>query len=143
VSLARFFELEADERFPSVRVHGRTTDDAYRNILAQCDVGLSLKLNKGDLAHTTFPSKVIEFASAGLLVLTTDISDVRKVLGDDGAVYLRSDTVVELNELLEKLVKERGQAKLIAENGLLRIQERCDPKRAGVDVARFLFGERL
>jgi glycosyltransferase involved in cell wall biosynthesis len=142
-SLARFRALEVDQRFPIVRVHGRTTDEEYRKILAKCDIGLALKLNEGNLAHTTFPSKVVEFAAAGLLVLSTDISDVRKVLGDDGAVYLRKDDAVALNELFELLLKAPDRAKAIAQNGLMRAQEQCDPQRAGTTVARFLFGEVL
>ncbi|MBT0571751.1 glycosyltransferase [Curvibacter sp. CHRR-16] len=143
VSLARFRELEVDQRFPLVRVHGRTTDKVYRQILASCDVGLALKLNEGALAHTTFPSKVIEFAAAGLLVLSTDISDVRKVMGEDGAVYLRKDDAGALNELFELLLMAPDRAKAIAQNGFMRAQEQCDPLRAGQTIARFLFGEQL
>lgn len=140
-SLERFRRLEEDQGHtgPWVKVHGRVTDIGYREILSRCDVGLALKLNAGELAHTTFPSKVIEYASAGLLVLTTDISDVRTVLGNQGAVFLQRDDPDLLNSLFFDLIMNRPQARLIAENGFLRTHEQCDPVTAGLAVSRFLF----
>ena len=84
-----------------IRVHGRLSNNEYHDLLVRSDVGFALKPVGGDLADTTFPSKVIEYATYGMLVITTDISDVRKVLGNDGAYFLKS---MDPNELAGYIV---------------------------------------
>ncbi len=123
---------------PEVIVHGRTTDDEYRQILECTHVGLALKPNTGVLAHTTFPSKVIEFASQGILVVTTDISDVRKVLAD-GAIYLEIDDSTLLIEKLRWIVENRDAARVLSLNGAQAVSAACAPDRVGQMLSDFLF----
>ena len=123
---------------PEVIVHGRTTDDEYSEILANTHVGLALKPNSGVLAHTTFPSKVIEFASHGILVVTTDISDVRKVL-TDGAVYLEVDDPMLLIDKLRWILEHRGAAKAISLKGQQLVSVVCEPQRVGKVLSDFIF----
>ncbi len=86
-----FEQLGNIDDFPKVKVMGRLSDIEYNHVLASASVGLALKQLNGPLALTTFPSKVIEMAGAGLLIITTDISDVRDIFGDNGAIYLSDD----------------------------------------------------
>ena len=137
-SLDALSALAASSEFPSVRVHGRTTNDEYKSILARCEVGLALKPRGGPLANTTFPSKVVELASAGLLVVTTDISDVRAVLGE-GALYLIRDDPDELVESMRRAVEHPVEARAIAEIGQRAVWARCAPDAAGRSVADFIF----
>lgn len=139
-SLEAFKALANDFGAPQVVVHGRTTDVQYREILDHCEVGLALKPIGGPLADTTFPSKVIEFAGAGLLVLTTDISDVRQLLGAD-AIYLTSNEPQELILLLKRVADDRAAASACAEAGSRAVLDRCSPQQAGHDVANFIFGQ--
>lgn len=132
--------LAADPRPPIVRVHGRTTDLEYAQILARVDVGLALKPIGGALADTTFPSKVVEFAAAGILVLTTDISDVRTVLGRDGAFYLTSNSVENLVAQLERAVCNRAEALASARAGQAAVLTKCAPAHAGAKLSRFILG---
>ena len=141
-SLEGLTALAAEPGTPKVIVYGRTTDMQYREVLRRCDVGLALKLNNGPLANTTFPSKVIEFAAAGLLVLTTDISDVRQVLGS-GALYLTRDEPHALIELFESIVKDRPMANACAQSGLQNVQTLCSPLSSGKAVANFIFGNTV
>jgi glycosyltransferase involved in cell wall biosynthesis len=138
-SLNAFKALANEHGAPQVVVHGRTTDAEYREILDRCEVGLALKPIGGALAGTTFPSKVIEFAGAGLLVLTTDISDVRQLLGAD-AIYLTSNEPQELILLLKRVADDRAAASACAEAGSRTVLDRCSPHLAGRDVANFIFG---
>ena len=124
---------------PRLTVHGRTTDAAYRDIVARCTLGLALKPRSGPLANTTFPSKVVELASAGMLVLSTDISDVRAVLGE-GALYLERDDPNELIALLKRVVEDRSEARRLAGLATRAVWDRCSPDAAGRAVAAFLFG---
>jgi glycosyltransferase involved in cell wall biosynthesis len=135
-----FFELSLDKSYPLVNYHGRTTDEQYLKILNYCDVGLALKLNDGPLAHSTFPSKVVEFAASGMLVVTTDISDVKNVLGDNGALFLVKDDPHYLMALLEKICLDSENAKKIAKNGCQKVRIECEPESSGRRIAKFLFG---
>ena len=125
---------------PAVTVHGRLDKAGYEALLAGMDVGLALKPNSGALASTTFPSKVVELASAGLLVLTTDISDVREVLGE-GAVYLERDDSALLAIRLRSIADAPKKAAATASLGTQAVAARCSPDRVGVALRRFLFPE--
>jgi len=138
--MADFQRLAQEPGYPEVIVHGRTTDLQYREVLERSDVGLALKLNTGALANSTFPSKVIEFAAAGLLVLTTDISDVRMVLGETGALYLTRDEPRMLLGLFESIVRDRMKAHACAQRGTQNVQLLCAPRASGQRVADFIFG---
>lgn len=142
-SLAYFTRLAADDgRRPAVTVHGRLDDVTYAAVLEKMDVGLALKPNIGPLAHTTFPSKVVEMANEGLLVLTTDISDVRTVLGT-GAMYLDRDDPALLADRLREIADDPAKAAVIARNGMAAVAQRCSPARAGSILRRFLFPETV
>lgn len=134
-----FETMAGDVRKPNVIVHGRMTDAEYQQVLANTQVGLALKPNSGDLAHTTFPSKVIEFASLGILVVTTDISDVRKLLAD-GAIYLTEDNSSLLVEKLHWIVENRAEANKLALQAKLAVAALCAPAVVGGALTRFIFG---
>ena len=136
--LEQFKALAAGSGKPEVIVHGRTTDEEYRQILASIHVGLALKPNSGALADTTFPSKVIEFASLGILVMSTDISDVRKVLAD-GAIYLEDDDPKLLIEKLRWVVEHRDAARALSLTGVQAVSAVCAPERVGHRLSDFLF----
>lgn len=133
-------QLALEDGFPKVTVHGRTTNLEYIEILERCCAGLALKPIGGEMADTTFPSKVIEFAEAGLLVISTDISDVRKVLGE-GALYLGSNDPKELADILKLVVDDTDLGRSCAEKGSLIVLERCSPLSAGQAVLDFITGE--
>jgi len=136
--LEQFKTLAAGSGKPEVIVHGRTTDEEYRRILAHTHVGLSLKPNSGVQADTTFPSKVIEFSSLGILVISTDMSDVRKVLAD-GAIYLEVDDPTLLIEKLRWVVEHRDAARTLSLNGVQAVSAVCAPERVGHRLSDFLF----
>ena len=107
-------------------------------MLARTQVGLALKPNSGVLAHTTFPSKVIEFASHDILVVTTDISDVRKVLAE-GAIYLTEDDPRLLIEKFHWIVENREEANKLALQGERAVAALCAPEIVGQALDRFIF----
>ena len=138
-SLDEFLKLARTTVVPEIVVHGRLTDLDYAEVLNRADVGLSLKLNDGPYANTTFPSKVIEYAAAGLLIVTTDISDVRTIFGD-GALYLNQDNPLELIRHLEFIAANPNEVFMISEAGQQAVQEICSPKLVGNKLQNFIFG---
>ena len=123
----QFRALAAQPGFPHVEFCGRTTDAEYAAILQRTHVGLALKPSAGLLAHSPFPSKVVELASAGLLVVSTAISDVRLVLGA-GAVYLEDERPAALVAILRSVVEQRSWAAAVAAAGQDAAAQRCAPK---------------
>jgi glycosyltransferase involved in cell wall biosynthesis len=138
-SLDEFVKLARATVVPEIVVHGRLTDLDYAEVLNRADVGLSLKLNDGPYANTTFPSKVIEYAASGLLIVTTDISDVRTIFGG-GALYLNQDNPLELIRHLEFIAANPNEVFMISEAGQRAVQEICSPKLVGNKLQKFIFG---
>ena len=138
-SLPAFERLAQGHGEPRVIVHGRTDQARYREILASAQVGLALKPRGGPLSQTTFPSKVVELAGAGLLVLSTDISDVRPVLAPH-ALFLDDESPAGLVDRLHWIVQHRDQAEDMARAGQAHLLERCEAARSGRALAGFLFG---
>jgi glycosyltransferase involved in cell wall biosynthesis len=132
------FELLADGSDPVVIVHGRTTAAEYRRIVASSHVGLALKPNSGALADTTFPSKVLEIASNGCLLLSTDISDVRHLFGD-AAVYLAQDDPEVLAGLCRWIVTHPEEASAMARRASSVVAERCSPASVGQHMRELFF----
>jgi glycosyltransferase involved in cell wall biosynthesis len=129
-------ELSATAR-PLARVLGRLNQSEYSSVLNLADIGLALKPNRGGLAETTFPSKVIEYASNGLLVLSTDVSDVRNIFGEN-AVYLERDCGKLLVEKLKNIVLNQIIYKKIARQSQILIERRFSIQNSGAELKKFL-----
>jgi glycosyltransferase involved in cell wall biosynthesis len=115
-----------------------TGPDEYKQILARADVGLSLKLPESAFNATTFPSKVIELASHGLLVLTTDISDIPLLFDRDTAAILPDAQAATLANLLAAIATDPERYAAIAAAGQRRIVERCSRRSVGRRLVEFL-----
>ncbi len=138
-SLSVFSELEKDRTHPRVNLLGSLSQENYQKVLKKVHVGLALKSVNGSLANTTFPSKVIEYASNKKLIITTNISDVEEVLSI-GAVYLETNRPQELNEKLKWIVNNRNEAKKIAQLGFDLVSEKLSKEKVGRELKTFLFG---
>ena len=132
--------ISENVKCPRIIYHGRVSDTEYKEILSRCDVGLALKLNNGKLSNSTFPSKIVEYAMHGLLVLTTDISDARKVLGNNGALYLSNDDPHQLVNLIQNIAENRLLSSDLANLGRNAVLSKLNPKKSGEIVAEFIFG---
>jgi glycosyltransferase involved in cell wall biosynthesis len=113
---------------------GRT---AYLKVLNSSHVGLSLRLTDYEIGATTFPSKVVEYAEHGLLVLTTRASDVPLLFRKD-ALYLEEESAQALAALLASLPGLRESLRNTAIRGRKRVLKACAPKVVGRDIHRLL-----
>ena len=120
-----------------VSFEGLVGRERYLQILGKCHVGLMLNLSSYDMGHITFPSKVLEYAAAGLLVISTDVSDVREVFENDAAVFLAGETPAALAAALIKVCSAPGTAAGTARRGCEQISAAFDPQRVANDIVRF------
>lgn len=131
--------LATQEGLPKVHFLGSVSRADYIQAVQRAHVGMALKLPSSELADTTFPSKVIELASAGLLVLSTRVSDVPTLFREDGAIYLNSEDPHEFAERLLWLAKNKGAAARTAARGQAYIAETCSRENVGQLLMKFFF----
>jgi glycosyltransferase involved in cell wall biosynthesis len=110
----------------------------YENLLASADVGLSLRLPGHGLGETTFPSKVIEYASNGLLVVTTKVSDVAAIFVGGTAAILESADANALAKLIVRIVTDWNDYGLIAQAGNDLVRESFASEVVGRKIIDFL-----
>ena len=106
----------------SVEVLGAVPQDRYIEILRRSSVGLSLKLSSGVYSQSTFPSKVIEYAEYGLVVCSTEISDVRKLFGCGAARFLEVETPASICAELEWLWQNRQNIPCISKKAIEHLE---------------------
>lgn len=136
--LDQFLKLESKTAVPEVEVLGRLTDDQYKSVASTVHVGLALKPSLGQLAQTTFPSKVIELANAGQVIVSTDISDVRLVFGTN-ALYILGGGAEELIVLIRWIVENRDLAAAMAGRAAAAVRDKCSQSTVGSQLLAFLF----
>lgn len=134
--------LSTEDGVPRVHFLGRVSRSDYVQATRQAHVGLALKLPSSDLADTTFPSKVIELAATGMLVLSTRVSDVPVLFREDGAIYLNGENPEELAERLLWLVSNRDVLAQTAARGQAYIAEACSPEKVGQLLKAFFFPDK-
>ena len=83
----------------SVRLHGFTSDDRYRELLELADLGLALQRTSGVFSGTRTPSKAYEFLASGKLLIGTGVGDLPELF-PHGAVELVPETAERLAALL-------------------------------------------
>ena len=135
--IEKFKVLSNQSVIPEIKVYENLSHKDYTQILRNCNVGLALKPKSGDFANSTFPSKVIEIANNGLLLVTTDISDVKLIFGDS-ALYTNSN-VNDFIDLLEWITINYSVAKKVAKKGSKKILDSFNCNILSEKLNIFLF----
>jgi glycosyltransferase involved in cell wall biosynthesis len=123
------------------RFLGKVEESDYIEILRQSHVGLCLKIPCSGMGSTTFPSKVVELASYGLLVISTRVSDVPDLFPPGSAVLLSDPSAEALVAALVAADADPKTASEIAERGNAVVRERLSAKKVGTELLAFLGGE--
>lgn len=108
----------------------------YQRILRQCHIGMSLKLASEEMGATTYPSKTLEYAAGGLLLVSTIVSDVPRLF-DDTAIFIQNETPAAVAEIFVWIAANRDQAAQVALKGQARVVERCGFKPVGEALKDF------
>lgn len=119
---------------------GALTRKEYLNVLNSSHVGLSLRLSAYEMGSTTFPSKVVEYAEHGLVLITTRTSDVPMLFEND-ALYLEDESAEALAKMLISLPRQRESLQNISICGRKRVLRACAPDVVGRGICRMLTQE--
>jgi glycosyltransferase involved in cell wall biosynthesis len=95
-------------RIPGVEVHGLLPRADYRWLLAGCHAGIAI--TPATTSVPTFPSKIVEYCSAGVAVIvaTEEASDAGQVIAAAGAgVTVPAGSAERLADALEDLARRR------------------------------------
>lgn len=122
-----------------VKVLGRVSEEDYHKTLAKADVGLSLKLVGGSYADSTFPSKTIEYAENGLMLISTDINDVRSIFGNS-VHYLTTNSPAELADLILTASKNPKKTRMLGHQVQQVVNEQLSYPQVGEMLKHFFFG---
>ena len=136
----RMRSAAAGELSGILEFRGRVTDDEYQELLRTSHIGLCLKMPNHSMGQTTFPSKVIEFASWGLLVVSYRVSDVPVLFPENGAILLEETTPHKLASALKQIVEAPSEAHGRAEAGRCAIAIRLNPQSVARDLASLWLG---
>ena len=126
-----------------VEFRGSVTTGEYEQLSDESHIGLCLKLASGSFHDSTFPSKVIELSSHGLLLVSTQVSDVPKLFSSQDALLLKDEAPESLADALYWAITHRDEACMMAERGREAALRRCAPERVGAELARFLVGDNF
>ena len=95
------------------------------------------------MGQMTFPSKTIELAAHGLLLISAAVSDVPKVFPGQTACLLEDEQPATLAQLLVWLEAHRNAASSIAQNGQHRVHQLCGIENVGRSLKTFLDAEGI
>jgi glycosyltransferase involved in cell wall biosynthesis len=119
-----------------IEFRGVVSDGEYQDLLRTSHIGLCLKMPDYSMGQTTFPSKTVEFAIWGLLVVTHRVSDVPLLFPDDGAFLLDEATPEALTQVLRQIASAPRDAQIRADRGRQAIGIRLRPQVVATDLAR-------
>lgn len=111
----------------------------YREELLASHGGLCLKMPNSSIGDTTFPSKVVEIAAAGLLLISTQVSDVPALFGSDGAMLLDEATPDALCATLIRAMQQPQECAERARRGHELAVQHFSAAGVGRKVMEFLF----
>ncbi|MEY4768146.1 MAG: hypothetical protein RL637_785 [Pseudomonadota bacterium] len=108
---------------------GFLSDKDYHQLCLQADIHLCLKRSDSMIGLTTFPSKVIEIASYGHVLISTALTEVMHLFSEKGAYYLFEETAENLLNILLTIYHNPDIAIQKAWLGQQRVLDYCHPQK--------------
>lgn len=136
-------EVSECEGWPRLSFLGSLSRNEYRKLIDETHVGLCLKLVSSCLANTTFPSKVVEISSSGMLLLSTCVSDVPCIFKRDEALFLKDEEPKTLASACYWVLKNRSEAFSMAQRGQRKAQVIFSKGNVGCSLKEFFFSESI
>ncbi|WP_170164748.1 glycosyltransferase [Thiocapsa rosea] len=127
----------------SVEFYGELTRPEYLRLMISCHAALALKLPDSEMGKTTFPSKVVEITSLGLLLISTSVSDVPQLFDRTNAVLLSKASASELASTICSVLNNAADMAGVAIRGRDRAYDLFGQKAVGLMVSDFVLGRRV
>jgi len=124
-----------------VEFRGAVSRKEYMEILHESHIGMCLKMPDMSMGMTTFPSKVVEMAAFGLLVVSTKVSDVPFLFSDRTSVLLKNASPEDLASVLVDIAKLPEKYGDIAFQGHKELTELLSNQRVGAALLAFWKGQ--
>jgi glycosyltransferase involved in cell wall biosynthesis len=118
---------------PNIHYHGFVSDGQYKELLADCDIGLALQKSAGLFCETRTPSKAYEFLASGKLLIATRVGDLADLF-PHSAICLEPETAGNLAELLRRIAASPEQFLLVARCGLQLAQRQFSFQAVGATL---------
>ena len=113
--------------------------DAYQAVFKTCQVALCLKMPNSEMGATTFPSKVVDITSSGLLLISTRVSDIPILFNNDNALLLDEATPENLCAALVWATNNPEECRIRAIHGQARAMELFAEHNVGKKIEAFIF----
>ncbi len=110
----------------------------YLDQFYRCHAALSLKLPDSEMAITTFPSKVVDITTHGLLLISTRASDVPLLFDDSCAILLPEATPDALANAIMATVNDPLHMQQVARHGAQRARKLFDSNAVGKRINDFI-----
>ena len=124
-----------------VKFLGSVDHSTYIEKLSGAQIGLCLKLSASEMGKTTFPSKIVEYASYGLAIVSTRVSDVPLLLDDQNAILLKEETPEYLVSVFKKIAEGSYNIQTLAQKGQSKIESMCNFQVVGKSLKQFFSQE--
>ena len=122
----------------NVEFRGEVNRAAYLKLLESAHIGLCLKRSDSEMGRTTFPSKTIEIAASGLILVSLAVSDVAEIFSEGEGYILQSESSKALAETITRIVLHPMAAQKIACRGKQKVDFLCGLKNVGQALIDFL-----
>lgn len=139
----------ADERIMALRdlSYGSGVDltflpnlpyDEYIKVFKNCHIAMSLRLPDSKLSINTFPSKVLEILSNGLLLITTRSSDIPILFSQDEVVFINQAVPMDLVKSIIWCIHNHLEVEKIAHRGHIKALSLFNEYFVGKSILKFL-----
>jgi len=120
---------------------GDVDRETYLKVLNTAHLGLCLKLSTSEMGKTTFPSKILEYASHGLAIISTRVSDVPDLLDQESAILLDEETPQHLASIFLKIGDGGFDLPSLGKKSQEKINSVCSTEVVGKNLKQFLLKE--
>jgi len=137
----RLRELESETESKNVRIELRSNlpFTEYQTIFNTCHAGLCLKMPDSAMGSTTFPSKVVEITTGGLLLISTKASDIPILFSNSDALLLDEATPEKLCAAINWVANNPDEWKACAIRGQARAMELFAEDNVGKNIKDLIF----
>ena len=135
-----FTELQSECKYSNIEIIVKRdlSREDYIDTLDSCHASLAMKLKGRSMSDTTFPSKVVEITSHGVLLISTVVSDIQLLFDDSNSLLLHVATPECIGDKILSIFKHKDNMYNISINGYKVANKTFNERIVGKKLAKFL-----